>query len=130
MTRKDYKAIAEVLAEYAPDEDSGPASFAMWRSIVEGIGSVMKRDNGRFDFARWHEAVGCYEIDQIRFQKAQTWAEEQVERDAQYSQYCRNHEKETNEMWGASSMPSPDAPLSYPEWVDAGRPYNHPNHKN
>lgn len=47
-----------------------------------------------------------------------------------YEQYCINYEKETNEMWGASSMLSPDKPLSYSEWIDAGRPYNHPDHKN
>ena len=38
-----------------------------------------------------------------------------------YGQYCRQYEseKETN-----------DRPLSYSEWIDAGRPYNHPDHKN
>ena len=38
-----------------------------------------------------------------------------------YAQYCRQYEseKDTN-----------DRPLSYSEWVDAGRPYNHPDHKN
>ena len=50
-----------------------------------------------------------------------------------YKAYCENwenHNKRTNEMWGASSMPPPDEPLSYSEWIDAGRPYNHPDHKN
>ena len=47
-----------------------------------------------------------------------------------YEQYCINYEKETNEMWGASSMPAPDKPLSYSEWFNAGRPYNHPDHQN
>ena len=50
-----------------------------------------------------------------------------------YKAYCENwenHNKRTNEMWGASSMPPPDEPLSHTEWIDAGRPYNHPDHKN
>jgi len=50
-----------------------------------------------------------------------------------YKAYCENwenHNKRTNEMWGASSMPPPDEPLGYTEWIDAGRPYNHPDHKN
>ena len=49
---------------------------------------------------------------------------------SQYEQYCINYEKETNEMWGASSMPAPDKPLRYSEWFNAGRPYNHPDHQN
>ena len=72
MPRKDYKAIAEVRAEYAPDEDSGPASFAMWQCIVEEIGNVMKRDNARFDFYRWHDATGTYAVQKARLNNGET----------------------------------------------------------
>ena len=50
---------------------------------------------------------------------------------SQYEQYCENY-KHYQLMFcrGASSMPAPDKPLSYSEWFNAGRPYNHPDHKN
>ena len=47
---------------------------------------------------------------------------------SQYEQYCINYEKQSEDEPSAWSIW--DHPLSYSEWIDAGRPYNHHDHKN
>lgn len=57
MTRKDYKAIAEVIAEaVAIARSVGVDCEAGERRIAEGIAEVMERDNERFDRTRFMTA--------------------------------------------------------------------------
>jgi len=48
MTRKDYKALAAVVAQ-VPDMDTR-------LFLADRIGAVLKADNARFDWARWMDA--------------------------------------------------------------------------
>ena len=66
MTRKHYQAFADMMAELKPQTVSedyyDPATTGtylenqMFYSIMQGMGSVFKEDNPRFDeerFAKW-----------------------------------------------------------------------------
>lgn len=58
MTKKDYVAIAEVISGWTI---SGPAEREQSRAIAEKLAVVFKRDNPRFDRARFLAACGISE---------------------------------------------------------------------
>ena len=60
MTRKDYIAIARVLAYHRPlvNED-GEQAYQRWRELAQGIANALQIDNPRFDHERFREA--CHE---------------------------------------------------------------------
>lgn len=57
MTRKHYRAIAEVIRQTA---DNSPTFMerARVREIAEGLASVLAADNPRFQRSRFLEACG------------------------------------------------------------------------
>ena len=65
MTRKDYKAIAEVVEtrwqdhrdQIGVDEDQIDCSF---QCLITGLAEVMARDNPRFDRFKFEQACGYY----------------------------------------------------------------------
>ena len=54
MTRKDYKAIAEVLVECKSDFRSG----ANYRQLIEDLMMALAANNRNFDTVKFEEAVG------------------------------------------------------------------------
>ena len=53
MTRKDYKAIAEILRS----QDLGWGNLDKV-GVIQKLGAYFKEDNERFDLARFVEAAG------------------------------------------------------------------------
>jgi len=53
MTRKDYKALAQVIVGF--QRDIHPDAYALF---VWQLGEVFARDNERFDMVRWEDACG------------------------------------------------------------------------
>lgn len=59
MTRKDYVAIAKVLAEnrkYLESNDAGMRELA-FKGLVNDLVKVFQSDNARFDVGRFVKAV-------------------------------------------------------------------------
>ena len=54
MTRKDYKAIAEVIKECKSDFRSG----AHYRQFIEDLMMALAANNRNFDTVKFEEAVG------------------------------------------------------------------------
>ena len=57
MTRKDYKVIAEALRECRPDKATDSAKRIGWEWAVDAVASACARDNPRFSYAKFREAV-------------------------------------------------------------------------
>ena len=64
MTRKDYKAIAEVIRQNTEELDSGAERGMVVKTIqdvpklAEDLASIMASDNPRFDRIRFLSACG------------------------------------------------------------------------
>ena len=61
MTRKDYVLIAEAIAgaiNYETDFNNNPANAEVLKKLSISLGSVLWRDNPRFDRARFLVACG------------------------------------------------------------------------
>jgi hypothetical protein len=64
MTRKDYKAIANVIqgetinARLSPAIEIESEPIAQLGRIAEGLAQIMERDNERFDRSKFLEACG------------------------------------------------------------------------
>ena len=57
MTKKDYKAIAEVVQKYSIGSGEG-RTILLRGELINALSSVMKADNPRFDAERFRAA--CY----------------------------------------------------------------------
>jgi hypothetical protein len=57
MTRKDYEKIAQVMKS----ELQGGVDANSWMSIVNGLASMLKQDNERFDRHTFRNACGWVE---------------------------------------------------------------------
>ena len=57
MTRKDYIAIADALAQTRPVEDLSPDQWDQWDNDRATIAVVLSADNPRFDRERFYTAT-------------------------------------------------------------------------
>jgi hypothetical protein len=53
MTRKDYKALANVVGAFRDDMTGNSFALLVWQ-----LGEVLENDNERFDMTRWEDACG------------------------------------------------------------------------
>jgi len=58
MTKKDYKAIAEVIERHAIGSEAEGESILHVGEFVKALSSVLRADNPRFDAERFRAA--CY----------------------------------------------------------------------
>ena len=63
MTRKDYVKFAEMMHFHAKCIDQGKyqgkaAPADLWGHLVNGMASIFRSDNDRFDVNRFHKACG------------------------------------------------------------------------
>lgn len=59
MTKKHYQLIAEELnAALELNRSEGRAALNATMRIIEGLATIMRRDNPRFDRARFYAACG------------------------------------------------------------------------
>jgi hypothetical protein len=58
VTKKDYIAIARELNDARPTADMPSLMLEQYRRDVHAIMAVLRRDNGRFDEARFLTACG------------------------------------------------------------------------
>lgn len=56
MSKKHFKALADVLSEHRPQ--SSPVLYAQWLQLVKAIAGVCADCNGRFDRQRFYRACG------------------------------------------------------------------------
>lgn len=70
MTRKDYKAFAEMLSKYLEDANTTDAIWT-WSNLCQDIADVFKADNARFDYETFYTACGW---DEAHGHTWRTWA--------------------------------------------------------
>lgn len=53
LTRRDFQAVAAVLASTKPNERASIGVYMQWREDVEAIAGLLARSNPRFDLDRF-----------------------------------------------------------------------------